>query len=131
MINVTITLDEQAASIYEAIEALWRRETAVPEAVTVAMACLRAVELAAIWEKGTGARLLEVWRERAFEVVLDGVWFTGVFDRVLVERDASGRASPLDPRCQHGRANCRHAGGGHAGIVGIGRGDRVRTRGGE
>jgi ATP-dependent helicase/nuclease subunit A len=28
----------------------------------------------------------EVWRERAFEVVFDGVWVTGVFDRVVVER---------------------------------------------
>ena len=34
----------------------------------------------------------EVWRERTFEVVLDGVWFTGVFDRVVVELDERGRA---------------------------------------
>ena len=33
----------------------------------------------------------EVWCERAFEVVLDGVWQTGVFDRVVVERDAANR----------------------------------------
>jgi ATP-dependent exoDNAse (exonuclease V) beta subunit len=34
----------------------------------------------------------EVWRERAFEVVLDGAWITGVFDRVVIERDPAGRA---------------------------------------
>ena len=35
---------------------------------------------------------MEVWRERAFEIVLDGIWVTGVFDRVLVVKDPSGRA---------------------------------------
>ena len=35
----------------------------------------------------------EVWRERTFEIILDGVWLTGVFDRVLVARDAAGRAT--------------------------------------
>jgi len=33
----------------------------------------------------------EVWRERPFEVVLDGVWFSGVFDRVVLTRDEAGR----------------------------------------
>ncbi len=53
-------------------------------------ACLRASELAAVWERPSPRA--EVWRERAFEVVLDGMWLTGVFDRVLVDRDATGRA---------------------------------------
>ncbi|NBX60644.1 MAG: hypothetical protein EBT62_09295, partial [Opitutaceae bacterium] len=35
----------------------------------------------------------EVWRERTFEIIIDGVWLTGVFDRVLVARDAAGRAT--------------------------------------
>jgi ATP-dependent helicase/nuclease subunit A len=34
---------------------------------------------------------MEVWRERSFEVVLDEDWVTGVFDRVIVERDSGGR----------------------------------------
>jgi ATP-dependent helicase/nuclease subunit A len=34
----------------------------------------------------------DVWRERSFEIVLDDAWYSGVFDRVVVERDASGRA---------------------------------------
>lgn len=56
-----------------------------------AWACLRAPELAAVWTKPVAARV-EVWRERAFEIVLEGTWVTGVFDRVVVEFDGSGRA---------------------------------------
>jgi ATP-dependent exoDNAse (exonuclease V) beta subunit len=61
-------------------------------AVEEAVACLRAPELASVWARPAGAAAAEVWRERAFEVVLDGAWVTGVFDRVVVERDAAGRA---------------------------------------
>jgi ATP-dependent helicase/nuclease subunit A len=56
-----------------------------------ALACLRAPGLAPVWTRPSVNT--EVWRERAFEVVLDGIWLTGVFDRVLVERDATGAAS--------------------------------------
>jgi ATP-dependent helicase/nuclease subunit A len=59
------------------------------EAVAEALACLSAPALASVWAKPTSGRG-EVWRERAFEMVLDGAWVTGVFDRVVVERDASG-----------------------------------------
>jgi len=38
------------------------------------------------------AGLAEVWRERPFEGVLDGIWISGVFDRVVIERDAAGGA---------------------------------------
>jgi ATP-dependent helicase/nuclease subunit A len=54
-----------------------------------ALACLRAPELAGMWMRRDCA---EVWRERAFEVVLGGAWVTGVFDRVVIERDKAGRA---------------------------------------
>lgn len=65
---------------------------AEPGPATVeAVACLRAPELAAVWTRPAGAAQTEVWRERAFEIVLDGAWLTGVFDRVVVERDAAGR----------------------------------------
>src|ERR1035438_2578531 len=33
----------------------------------------------------------EVWRERAFETVLDEAWVSGVLDRAVVRRDASGQ----------------------------------------
>jgi ATP-dependent helicase/nuclease subunit A len=55
-----------------------------------AMACLCAPELASIWLRPSVRA--EVWRERPFEVVMDGLWLTGVFDRVLVDRDAADRA---------------------------------------
>ena len=57
------------------------------------MACLSAPTLADVFARPAAASLAEVWRERPFEIVLDGVWVTGVFDRVVVERDAKGRAT--------------------------------------
>jgi hypothetical protein len=36
-----------------------------------------------------------VWREKAFEGVLDGVWLTGIFDRVVVEYDEDNRAATV------------------------------------
>jgi ATP-dependent helicase/nuclease subunit A len=62
------------------------------QAVEVALACLRAPELASVWVRPPAAAVAEVWRERAFEIVLDGAWVTGVLDRVVIERDASGGA---------------------------------------
>ena len=72
----------------EGQEALWRDEHAIdPAAVAEAAACLRAPQLVGVWTQQPGA---EVWRERAFEIVLDAAWVTGVFDRVIVERNANG-----------------------------------------
>jgi ATP-dependent exoDNAse (exonuclease V) beta subunit len=34
----------------------------------------------------------EVWREQAFELAEEGAWVSGRMDRVVVERDAAGRA---------------------------------------
>ncbi len=55
-----------------------------------AIACLRAAALTEIFSRPAAARA-EVWRERAFEVVLDDAWVTGIFDRVIVSRDDQGR----------------------------------------
>ena len=35
----------------------------------------------------------ELWRERAFDVLIDGQWISGIFDRVLVYRSAQGAPS--------------------------------------
>jgi ATP-dependent helicase/nuclease subunit A len=57
-----------------------------------ALGCVGAPELAGVWERPEeSGRAPESWRERGFEVVLDGEWVTGVFDRVVVSRDSSGR----------------------------------------
>jgi ATP-dependent helicase/nuclease subunit A len=62
-----------------------------PEAEAEVAAVLAARELAGIWTKPAADRV-EVWRERAFEMVWDQAWVTGVMDRVVVERAADGRA---------------------------------------
>jgi ATP-dependent helicase/nuclease subunit A len=61
-------------------------------AAKTALACLRAQSLAGVWILPVGADRAEVWREQAFEVVLDGAWVTGVLDRVVIECDEAGRA---------------------------------------
>ncbi len=66
----------------------WALRGASPRAVDEARACVAAPQLADVWARKAGG---EVWRERVFEIVLDGAWVTGAFDRVLVGRDASGR----------------------------------------
>ncbi len=50
-------------------------------------ACLGAAELAEVFARKDKA---EVWRERRFEIVIDGAWITGVFDRVVLERGMNG-----------------------------------------
>jgi ATP-dependent helicase/nuclease subunit A len=72
------------------IAQLWRARNGVaPAAVEEAEACLSARELAAVWYSPHGDA--EVWRERSFEMVLEGTWLTGVFDRVVIERGPDGR----------------------------------------
>ena len=66
----------------------WKHRELASGAVAEALACLRAGELAEVWRKPLFG---EVWRERAFEVVIDATWVTGIFDRVVLERDRSGR----------------------------------------
>ncbi|HEY5811971.1 MAG TPA: hypothetical protein VIT23_04890, partial [Terrimicrobiaceae bacterium] len=34
-----------------------------------------------------------LWREKAFDVLLDGQWISGVFDRVVIYQTESGRSS--------------------------------------
>lgn len=58
------------------------------EAGRQALDCLQAPGLAGVWARPENAGL---WRERMFEMVVDGTWVTGVFDRVVIEKDASER----------------------------------------
>jgi hypothetical protein len=62
-----------------------------PEAVSAARTCLDAPALARVFSRPADGAAVEVWRERAFEIILDDAWVTGVFDRVLVWRDAAAR----------------------------------------
>jgi ATP-dependent exoDNAse (exonuclease V) beta subunit len=83
----------------EELAATWQTREGGSAPVAEATACLLASSLAEIWAKPKGARRTEVWRERPFEMVLEGAWVTGVFDRVIVESDAAGhpvRAMVID-----------------------------------
>jgi len=35
---------------------------------------------------------IELWREKSFDVVINGKWISGVFDRVVIERNDKGKA---------------------------------------
>ncbi len=65
----------------------WRERGEQEAAVTEVLACLNSPALRAVWARGSRG---EVWRERAFEIVMDGRWVTGVFDRVTLERGMDG-----------------------------------------
>ena len=77
-----------AISDGERLARAWRDRRVDAAAFEAALACLQAPGLADVWARRPGAT---VWRERAFELVLDDAWVTGVFDRVCVEHDAQGR----------------------------------------
>ena len=61
------------------------------DAVEVVEKCLEAKEIAALFRND--GDLVAVWRERAFELVMEGEICSGVFDRVVV-RD--GHAEVID-----------------------------------
>ncbi|HWA86011.1 MAG TPA: UvrD-helicase domain-containing protein [Opitutus sp.] len=71
-----------------ALTVRWSGRGVGPAIVEEVLACLREPGLAAVWAPPAHG---EVWRERAFEVVLDGAWVSGVCDRVRIERDERGR----------------------------------------
>jgi ATP-dependent helicase/nuclease subunit A len=86
------------------LELVWNARNLPAEIVGEALACLREPALASVWlmprmldQFRTRSEILsgetfEVWREKTFEVALDGAWITGIFDRVIVHRDAAGKA---------------------------------------
>jgi ATP-dependent exoDNAse (exonuclease V) beta subunit len=70
--------DEEARS-FGVLEAAVLRE---------AEACLNAPELRAVFAKENSGDV--VWREQAFEAVVDGAWVSGVLDRVVIRRGVDG-----------------------------------------
>jgi ATP-dependent helicase/nuclease subunit A len=84
-------VEDGGTAAAERLAADWAQRRLPPAAVAEALACVRAPELATVWRPAVPG-YVEVWRERAFEIVLDGAWVAGVFDRVVIERDADGRA---------------------------------------
>ena len=80
----------------DAIVADWEGRTAASDdvkrdACTQFRDALRSPAAASVLSRPEGGA--ELWREKPFEVVLEGnQWVTGIFDRVTIRRDARGRA---------------------------------------
>lgn len=70
------------------VVAAWKAAGLGDGVMDEARACLEASGLDRVFAHEPRA---EVWRERMFEIVLVGAWITGVFDRVVLKRDADGR----------------------------------------
>lgn len=62
----------------------------VERAEAEVLACVEKSAVAELFRRSKWGADVEVWRERAFEVVREGEWISGVFDRVMVERDDAG-----------------------------------------
>lgn len=58
------------------------------KAAALVRECLEVEEIAGYFRRREG---VEVFREQAVEVILDGRWMSGVIDRLLIERDGGGR----------------------------------------
>lgn len=82
----------EPARASEVIE-MWRRRGVEERAIEAAWRCLQAPALRSVWSKSENT---ELWRERAFEIVIEGAWITGVFDRVQVHRDGSGKLQSVE-----------------------------------
>ncbi|MCC5024675.1 MAG: UvrD-helicase domain-containing protein [Candidatus Synoicihabitans palmerolidicus] len=72
----------------------WRRDCLVEgkneQVVATVVGLLEADSVQSVFTQPTADSW--VWRECAFEVVRAGAWITGVFDRVVIERNTEGRA---------------------------------------
>lgn len=88
---------EAGVAVHEALRRVRWRETAAadlrasgldPNAGAEALRCAMAPGLTDFFTAPESGA--EVWRERSFDVVLDGELHSGIFDRVLVIRDPAG-----------------------------------------
>lgn len=71
------------------LEGWWKAQSGSDEDIPLLGQCLTDPACAAVWQRPGGR--CTVWRERPFDLVLDGAWLTGVFDRVVIEETAEGR----------------------------------------
>lgn len=69
----------------------WMTANESAEALAEAEAALNSSELSAVWSRPAVVHV-DLWRERAFEMVWDEAWVTGKMDRVVIECAADGRA---------------------------------------
>lgn len=84
-----------------------------PEATRLVRSFLAHPRAAEVFARPVGPH--ELWREQAFDVILDGTWFSGIFDRVVVQRTPDGAArsaTVYDFKTDHGTVSeieSRHA----------------------
>jgi ATP-dependent helicase/nuclease subunit A len=71
-----------------AVLAAWNGAGLGDAVAAEARVCVESSGVAGVFAHKPGA---EVWRERMFEIVLDGAWITGAFDRVVLKRDSLGQ----------------------------------------
>lgn len=74
-------------------------QSADPAMIDPVMELVEHEALRPVFSRGKAEGKVVLWRERPFEIVLEGVWMTGVFDRVKVELDGAGgavRATVID-----------------------------------
>lgn len=79
--------------------ALWHPAPGIPPELEDAVAAeaervLRVPEIRRLFARPEEP--CELWRERSFEVLLDGAWVSGTFDRVLLRCGADGRPRQAD-----------------------------------
>ncbi len=77
----------------QALEASLQRSSAVSTdqktaALNEVFGCLREPTVRATLQRPSSP--VEVWREKRFEIVMDGEWISGVFDRVTLIQDGNG-----------------------------------------
>ncbi|MEO6004509.1 MAG: UvrD-helicase domain-containing protein [Opitutus sp.] len=71
----------------------WRTRALPESVVREAIACVESPGLVDVWTQRSETA---IWRERPFEVLVDGAWISGTFDRVLVHYDAAHRPVAAD-----------------------------------
>lgn len=64
-----------------------------PESLACRMVCAVLGSAAGASVFQSASTHIQLWRERPFDLVMDGEWVSGIFDRVHLERDAAGRYS--------------------------------------
>ncbi|MFK5923784.1 MAG: UvrD-helicase domain-containing protein [Verrucomicrobiota bacterium] len=75
-----IGLDQNVETVLQQIDA-------GEEVLTHVNQALQHESIAGLFDKGDAQ--VELWREKAFELLLEGEWISGIFDRVVLRRDAA------------------------------------------
>jgi ATP-dependent helicase/nuclease subunit A len=92
-------LGTEVHSLFESVEWLdgaWNppRDPDEVDSVRLVADCLGSDDIKALFSHPGGNPCL--WREKRFDLVLDGTWISGCFDRVVIHRDGSGKISRVE-----------------------------------